>query len=104
MHGRVTELLEKVMSANGLTTDDVISVLFTATDDLRSAFPAVAARAVGFDDVPLICARELGIESSLPRAVRLMLHVETERSRAEVVHVFLHGAAVLRPDLAHLND
>lgn len=99
MHERVVELLARVMEANGLTTDDVISVLFTATEDLTSAFPAVAARALGFTDVPLICARELSIQGSLPRAVRLMMHVESELPKAEITHVYLHGAVALRPDL-----
>ncbi len=100
MHERVVELLSQVMESNGLTTDDVISVLFTATEDLTSAFPAVAARALGFTDVPLICARELSIEGSLPRAVRLMMHVESDLQKADVTHVYLHGAVVLRPDLS----
>lgn len=99
MHERVVELLGAVMEANRLTTDDVISVLFTATEDLVSAFPAVAARALGFTDVPLICARELSIEGSLPRAVRLLAHVETDLAKSEVKHVYLHGAVALRPDL-----
>lgn len=99
MHERVVELLARVMESNGLTTDDVISVLFTATEDLTSAFPAVAARSLGFTDVPLICARELSIEGSLPRAVRLMMHVESDLAKADVTHVYLHGAVALRPDL-----
>ena len=99
MHERVVELLGEVMESNGLTTDDVISVLFTSTEDLVSAFPAVAARALGFTDVPLICARELSIEGSLPRTVRLMAHVETDLAKSDVKHVYLHGAVALRPDL-----
>lgn len=99
MHERVVELLGAVMEANELTTDDVISVLFTATGDLHSAFPAVAARALGFTDVPLICARELEIDGSLPRTVRLLAHVETDLSKADLRHVYLHGAVSLRPDL-----
>lgn len=99
MHERVVELLGAVMEANGLSTDDFISVLFTATADLHSAFPAVAARALGFTDVPLICARELEIVGSLPRAVRLMAHVESDLTKAELRHVYLHGAVSLRPDL-----
>ncbi|WP_300682987.1 chorismate mutase [Nocardioides sp.] len=100
MQERVVELLTQVMELNELDQDDVISILFTSTGDLHSAFPAVAARTIGFTDVPLMCARELEIEGSLPRAVRLMAHVETDRSKAEVEHVYLHGAVVLRPDLA----
>ena len=84
--------------------DDFISIIFTATEDLRSEFPAYAARRLGFVDVPLICARELEIEGSMPRVVRMMAHVETELTRAEVTHVYLHGAAALRRDLARVEE
>lgn len=96
----VVELLETIFERNGITTDDLISIVFTSTDDLRSEFPAAAARSLDLGDVPLICARELDIEGSLPRVVRLMAHVETPRSRAEISHVYLRGAEVLRRDLA----
>lgn len=97
---RVTELVTEVMQANELTTDDFISVIFTATADLVSEFPAYAARHLGFSDVPLLCARELEIEGSMPRVVRLMAHVESDLPRARITHVYLHGAAGLRTDLA----
>ena len=97
---RTRELIAQVMEANGLTSDDFVSIIFTATGDVNSAFPAVAARELGMTDVPLMCARELEIDGSLPRAVRLMAHVETELARQDVRHVYLHGAVVLRPDLA----
>src|SRR3954467_10800943 len=74
---RVAEMVADVMEANGLAVDDFISVIFTATSDLLSEFPAYAARRLGFGDVPLICARELEIEGSMPRVVRMMAHVET---------------------------
>src|SRR4051794_25087850 len=93
-----------VMPANGLEVDDFISVIFTATSDLVSEFPAYAARRLGFDDVPLICARELEIEGSMPREVRMLAHVATHLSRADVTHVYLHGAAHLRRDLATVLD
>jgi chorismate mutase len=100
MHERVTELVSTMLERNGLDTDDIISMLLTATDDLRSAFPATAARTLeGMDAVPLMCARELDIEGSLERCVRVMAHVETTRARVELQHVFLAGAIVLRPDL-----
>lgn len=97
---RVAEMVTDVMEANQLSVDDFISIIFTATSDLVSEFPAYAARQLGFSDVPLICARELEIAGSLPRVVRLMAHVETELPRSEVTHVFLHGAATLRRDLS----
>lgn len=96
---RVAEMVTDAMEANGLGVDDFISVLFTATSDLVSEFPAYAARQLGFGDVPLMCARELEIEGSMPRVVRMMAHVETDLPRAEVTHVYLHGAARLRTDL-----
>ncbi|MEU3017038.1 MULTISPECIES: chorismate mutase [unclassified Nocardiopsis] len=95
-----TELVSEVMRRNGLTTDDVISVLFTATPDLTSEFPALAARGVGFADVPLMCASEIAVPGALPRVVRLMAHVETPLARTEVQHVYLRGAQALRLDIA----
>jgi chorismate mutase len=95
-----SELVTEVMSRNGLTTDDVISVIFTATADLTAQFPALAARKLGFQDVPLLCAVEMSVPGSLPRVVRLMMHVETERDRSAVQHVYLRGAGALRLDIA----
>ena len=104
MLDRVAELVTDVMAANALSVDDFISIIFTATSDLRSEFPAYAARQLGFSDVPLVCARELEIEGSMARVVRLMAHVETELPRAEVTHVYLHGAANLRRDLTRTTS
>lgn len=95
-----TELVSAIMERNRLTTDDVISVLFTATPDLTSEFPALAARKLGFHDVPLICCTEIDVPGALPRVVRLMAHVETDRPRAEIQHVYLRGAVALRQDIA----
>ncbi|MFC7328403.1 chorismate mutase [Marinactinospora rubrisoli] len=94
------ELVSEVMQRNRLTTDDVISVLFTATPDLRAEFPALAARKLGFTDVPLMCAAEIAVPHGLPRVVRLMAHVETDRPRSELQHVYLRGAQALRLDIA----
>ena len=96
---RVAEMVTDAMEANGLGVDDFISVIFTATSDLVSEFPAYAARQLGFGEVPLMCARELEIEGSMPRVVRMMAHVETDLPRSEITHVYLHGAARLRTDL-----
>lgn len=92
----VAELYER----NGLTHDDVISVLFTATTDLRAVAPAAAARRFGLTEVPLLCAQEMEVEGSLRRCIRALLHVDTSRPRAELRHVYLNGAVALRPDLA----
>jgi chorismate mutase len=104
MLDRVAELVSDVMTANDLDVDDFISIIFTATDDLHSEFPAYAARQLGFSDVPLVCARELEIAGSMPRVVRLMAHVETDLPRADVTHVYLHGAAHLRRDLSRTTS
>jgi len=95
-----TELVTEVMSRNDLSTDDVISVIFTATPDLTAEFPALAARKLGFGEVPLLCASEIDVPGALPRVVRLMLHVETDKARAAIQHVYLRGAAALRLDIA----
>lgn len=98
---RTAELLEQLLQRNALTTDDVVSLLFTATGDIRSEFPAAAVRAAGISDVPMLCARELEISgaSAIPLCVRVMAHVESERPRAELRHVYLRGARQLRSDL-----
>jgi len=95
----VRELIREVLRRNRLEPDDLISLLFTATDDLHSEFPAYAARELGITDVPLLCARELAVEGGMPRVVRVLAHVETDLPRADVRHVYLHGAATLRTDL-----
>ncbi|GAA1784582.1 chorismate mutase [Luedemannella flava] len=95
-----SELIAEVMSRNGLTVDEVISVVFTTTPDLTAEFPAVAARKVGFEEVPLLCASEINVPGALPRVVRLMAHVETDRKRSEIRHVYLRGAVTLRRDVA----
>src|SRR6201995_4811217 len=97
------ELVTEVMSRNDLTTDDVISVLFTSTPDLTAEFPALAARKIGFHDVPLMCAAEIAVPGGMPRVVRLMAHIETDRPRSSIQHVYLRGAAALRLDIAQLG-
>lgn len=96
---RVIALLEALFERNGLDHDDVVSVIFTATDDIHSAFPALAARKFGLGDVPLLCAQELDIEGATPRCVRVLIHLDTDRSRRELHHVYLEGAVGLRDDL-----
>jgi chorismate mutase len=104
MLDRVAEMVTEVMSANGIDVDDFISVIFTATSDLVAEFPAYAARRLGFGEIPLLCARELEIEGSMPRVVRMMAHVETDLPRADITHVYLHGAAALRSDLTRIRS
>jgi chorismate mutase len=97
---RVRALVLEVLARNQVGSDEAISLVITATNDIHSAHPATAARSCGLDDVPILGAQELAIDGSLPLCVRLLLHVDIERTRAEVRHVFLEGAVVLRPDLA----
>lgn len=96
---RTQELISALFERNGLAEDDLISIVFTATDDLSSAFPAEAAREAGITHVPLLCARELDIDGSIPRCIRILVHAYTDRSVADLRHVYLHAARQLRTDL-----
>jgi chorismate mutase len=96
---RTQELLAELFKRNGLGHDDVISIVFTATGDVVSMFPAAAARAMGLGDIPLLCARELDVVGSALHCLRVLLHVNSERSRQDLHHVYLHGARGLRDDL-----
>ncbi|WP_431946489.1 chorismate mutase [Actinacidiphila sp. bgisy167] len=100
MHERVAELITAILERNGLAVDDLISMWFTATPDLHSDFPAVAARKLGITDVPLICAQELDITGAMPRVVRILAHVESPLPKEEIAHVYLGAAAALRKDIA----
>ena len=99
VHERVVALLEEMFDRNGIQHDDVISVFFTATNDIHSTFPATGARKFGLGDVPLICAQELDIDGGTPMCIRVMMHLTTEISRADLRHVYLEGARSLRDDL-----
>ncbi|HEX3947894.1 MAG TPA: chorismate mutase [Acidimicrobiales bacterium] len=96
---RVQELLGEVMDRNGLVEDDVISIVFTTTADVVSMFPATAARGIGFGAVPLLCAAEIPVPGAMPSCIRALLHVDTDRPRSELRHVYLHRAQGLRDDL-----
>ena len=96
----VVELVSAMLERNGLATDDLVSMIFTATPDLVCMFPAAAARGLGLGDVPLICAQEIAVPGALAHVVRVLAHAETARPRAEISHVYLRGAEVLRQDLA----
>ena len=92
-------LLSAMMERNAVGSDDLVSVFFTATDDLRSAFPAEAARRMGLGRVPLMCAREIPVRGSMPRVVRVLMHFHTVRGSDEIVPTYLEGAESLRDDL-----
>lgn len=98
---RTAELLEALMKRNGLTSEDVVSLVFTATGDITAEFPAAAVREAGISDVPMLCARELEIDgaSNVPLCVRVMAHVYTDRPRPDRRHAYLRGARQLRHDL-----
>jgi chorismate mutase len=96
---RTQELVAEIVARNGIADDDMVSILFTATDDIRSAFPAEAAREAGLTRVPLMCARELAIEGGIERCIRILLHVYTTLGSAELRHPYLHEARQLRTDL-----
>ncbi len=99
VHERVITLLDEMCARNAVHHDDIVSILFTATDDLHATFPATGARKMGLGDVPLMCARELDVEGGTPRCIRVLMHLTTERNRADLRHVYLEGAVGLRDDL-----
>ena len=96
----VQELISTILEANQLAPSDVISVFFTSTVDLNAAFPAAACREMGFANVPLIGSVEVDVPGALNRIIRAMLHVETNKKPEEISHIYLHGAAALRRDIA----
>lgn len=93
------ELLSQLLEDNQLEYEQICSIIFTVTPDLNAAFPAEAARAIGMTMVPLLNALEIPVPGRLEKAIRIMLHVNTDKTQAEIRHVYLHGATVLRPDL-----
>lgn len=100
MRAAVVELVTEMLARNGLAPEDLIWVLFTATPDLVSMFPAAAARFLDLADVPLICAQEIPVVGAMPRVVRVMALVESDLARRDVAHVYLRGSQALRADLA----
>lgn len=94
------ELLSRIVEANELDTDDIISVIFTVTTDLRAEFPAHAARELGWMDVPLLCTIEMSVPGALERCIRVLLHAHTARPRARLRHIYIRDARTLRPDLS----
>lgn len=95
-----TELLQLLVSRNELQIEDIASGIFSLTEDLDAEFPAVAARMLGWNEVPLMCTREVPVPGSLARCIRVLLHVNTTRSLSEIQHVYIRGAVTLRPTFA----
>ena len=98
------ELLEAIMESNDIDRGDIVSAFFTTTQDLNAEYPAVAARAAGWTDVPLLCGHEMNVPGGLPRCRRLLIHVNTDLALSEINHVYLREAVRLRPDLAGAAD
>jgi chorismate mutase len=94
------ELLRTVLSLNEMGPDDLVSLIFTTTTDLNATFPAVAARGMGLDQIPLMCAHEMNVPGALDMCVRVMIHVNTTRTAADIKHVYLRRAQALRPEWA----
>lgn len=95
-----TELLQLMIQRNELQAEDIASGIFTLTEDLDAAFPALAARMLGWEDVPLLCTREIPVPGSLRKCIRILLHVNTTRSLKEIRHIYIRGAVNLRPTFA----
>lgn len=96
------QLLALMIRQNGIDTRDIASALFTVTKDLDAEFPALAARQLGWIEVPLLCGYEITVERSLPRCIRVLLHWNTEKTQSAIQHFYLHDAVKLRPDLSKL--
>lgn len=92
------ELLALMIRLNGIRAEDVGSAIFSTTRDIRSVFPALAGRQLGWLDVPLLCTHEMDVEGSLPLCIRILLHWNTEKAQNEIQHVYLRNATSLRPD------
>ncbi len=99
IEAKTQRMMKELLARNDLDHDQLVSVIFTATDDLTAEFPASAARNLGLGDVPLLCARELGIDHGMARCIRVLVHCYTDRPRDELHHVYLDGARALRDDL-----
>lgn len=99
------ELLLAILEANpGLETADLASAFFTVTDDLDANYPALAARGIGWHQVPMLCAREIPVPTGIPRVIRVLLHWNTLQAQADIHHVYLREAARLRPDLMAVQE
>jgi chorismate mutase len=103
IHAATRELLSEIIARNSVDLDDIISVIFTVTPDLTSAFPAMAARAMGWLDVPLLCTMEIPVPGAMARCIRVLLHVESDRQRAAIQHVYIGEAQSLRPDIREVK-
>ena len=97
-------LLKRIVSVNGIAIEEIASVVFTATSDLNAAYPARAARDIGWTDTPLLCTQEMSVRGSLPRCVRVLIMWNTDRPIKQIKHVYLGAAAALRPDITEEEE
>jgi chorismate mutase len=103
VYAATRELLSEIIARNGVDLDHIISVIFTVTPDLTSAFPAMAARSMGWLDVPLLCTMEIPVPGAMAHCIRVLLHVESDRQRSAIQHVYLGAAQSLRPDISEVR-
>lgn len=96
----VLELVKSMLLENSVETDDLVSIVFTATIDLTAQFPAVAARELGLGNVPLLCSVEIDVPGALPRVIRVLMHFNSDKGLKDIKHIYLHGASALRKDIA----
>ena len=99
-----SELLQLIIERNELQTEDIASAIFTTTEDLNAEFPALAARSLGWIETALMCSREIPVPGSLGKCIRVLLHVNTDRSAAEIQHVYIRDAVNLRPSFSSINS
>ncbi|MBR9802591.1 MAG: chorismate mutase [Rubinisphaera brasiliensis] len=99
--GATRELLEEILRVNELSHyEDLVSAIFTTSPDLNAVFPAEAARGLGMNEVPLLCASEISVPGALPSCIRVLLHVNTDKKQNEITHVYMREAVKLRPDMS----
>jgi len=97
-------LLKRMVEDNGVDKEDIISVILSTTKDINAAFPAVAAREMGWTDIALMCTNEMDVPGSLPMCIRVMMHINTEKTNKELKYIYLKKAKLLRPDLAEMKS
>jgi chorismate mutase len=98
--GETKKLLLEIAEKNNISEDDIISIIFTVTKDLDAAFPALAARQMGWTSISMLCSYEVDVPGSLKKCIRVMMHINSDKSNKEMNHIYMKGARVLRPDLA----
>ncbi|MGB3989036.1 MAG: chorismate mutase [Acetivibrionales bacterium] len=99
-----SELVQEIMERNGITRENIISIIFSVTSDLDAAFPATAARQMGFDRVAMLSTYEMDVPDSLRKCIRVLMHIQTDKKNDELAYVYLKEARKLRPDIIQQNE